>query len=291
MRRLPLLLLLSALPVLAADTLGKTPVKTTAKSDVQVQLTDQAGATLLNIQSNNSSTGAGGGAQVLIGNVQTSAPTYVSGNLGMPWVGTNGSLHVTIDSGAGSSSNLTQINGVAISATNAMPSQLTDGTSVYVGTKTGQLPSALGQSTKSGSVSVALASDQGTLAVSQGAPTGATNAFGSTVNISSGATSTLTCASSLSATTPVKLYRVRVAGGASARCVVRYNNNASMTNWLTLMTSTIKPTDESVLPAGFVGLTTGSTGTQAIEASCTNFDAVAQDFSCDVSYCIGATGC
>lgn len=277
----------------AADTLtaGKTQVRTGSKSDVQAQITDQGGTTLLNVQGNNSAPGAGGGAEVLIGNVQTSAPSYTSGNLGLPWLDTSGRQYVTTDGAATLRNNLVQINGAAPSATNPMPSQLTDGTTAYVSAKTGQLPSALGQSTKAGSVSITIASDQGTLPVSQGAPTGAANAMGTQTNIASAGTTAIACATGLTASTPMKLYRVRVSGAAMARCVIRYNNNGAFTNWVNLMTSPSKPTDEATLPAGFVGLTTGATGTQAIEANCTNFDAAAQDFNCDVSYCIAASGC
>lgn len=278
---------------LAADTLAgsKQQVRTGSKNDVQTQITDQAGTTLLNVQTNNTAPGAGGAAQVLEGNVQSTAPTYSSGNFGMPWIDLSGRQYVATDAATTLRTNFVQIAGAAPSATNPMPSQLTDGAASYVGAKTGQLPAALGQTTKSGSISMTLASDQGTLPVSQGAPTGAANAFGTQTNIASAGTAAIACASALTVSTPMKLYRVRVSGAAMGRCVIRYNNNGSFTNWLNLMTSPAKPTDEAVLPAGFVGLTTGSTGTQAIEANCTNFDAAAQDFNVDCSYCISASGC
>lgn len=253
-RKILLVVALFSTSAFAADSLtgSKTQVKTGAKTDVQAQQSGADGVTLANVQGNNSAPGAGGGEQVLSGNVQTSAPSYTTGNFGMPWLDLAGRMHLIDDL---------------------------------------QLPAALGQQTMSGSVSVAIASNQSTIPVSQGAPSGAANAMGTQTSIASAGTTAIACVSSLTVSTPIKLYRIRVSGAAMARCVIRYNNNGVFTNWVNLMTSPAKPTDEAQPPAGFVGLTTGSTGTQAIEANCTNFDAAAQDFNCDVSYCIAASGC
>jgi hypothetical protein len=254
LKRLAILSLMFAVPAFAADQLtgAKQQIKTGSKSDVQAQQSGADGNTIANVQSNNSTPGSGGGEQVLSGNVSTAAPSYTSGNFAMPWLDLAGRMHIVDDL---------------------------------------QLPASLGQQTAANSVSVVLASNQPTLPVAQGAPTGAANAMGTQTSIASSGTTAIACATGLTVSTPMKLYRVRVSGAAMARCVVRYNNNGSFTNWVNLMTSPAKPTDEATLPAGFVGLTTGSTGTQAIEANCTNFDAAAQDFNCDVSYCIAASGC
>lgn len=56
---------------------------------------------------------------------------------------------------------------ISTAVNNPMWVELTDGTTGYVGAKTGQFPSNLGQQVKASSLSVTLASDQGALAVSQ----------------------------------------------------------------------------------------------------------------------------
>lgn len=290
---LPIVLLLPGV-AFGADTLSsaETQVRTGAKTDVQAQPSGADGSTLANVLANNTAPGGAGtgGVQILLGNVQTSAPTYASGNIAMPWLDTAGRQLVATN-GTSLSANLAQVNGATFSATNPLFSQLTDGTTVYVGTKTGQLPSALGQTTMAGSVSVAIASNQSTIAVSAGAPSGAAAARGTPTNIASAGTTTLTCVGSLTTSTPTKLYRVIVTGAAMARCTVRYNNNGTMTNFGDVMVSPTAPTAEFKCEPGFCGLTTGTTGTQAYEASCNNFDAAAQDYACSVQYCISASGC
>lgn len=293
MKRVIVLAMLALAPSLAfaADTVGKVSVRTQTKSDVQAQQTGADGATLEQVSANNTAQSAGG-SWVLPAIVQSALPTYsVNGNLVGVTVDGSGRLYVTIDSTVTVQTNVKQINGAAPSATNPFPSQLTDGAASYVGAKTGQLPSSLGQTTKSGSVSMTLASDQGALSVTPGAPTGATTSRGTAVNIASSGTSTITCAGSLTISVPVKLYQVEITGAAQGRCTLRYNNNGATTNWFDAVTSAAAPTVVAPCPAGFCSITAGATGTQAIEASCTNFDAAAQDFQCSVQYCSSASGC
>jgi hypothetical protein len=293
MKKIISLALLALLPTVAfaADTVGKVSVRTATKSDVQTQQSGADGATLEQVSANNTAQAAGG-SWVLPAIVQSALPTYsTNGNLVGLTVDASGRLYVTIDSTVTVQSNIKQINGAAPSATNPFAAQLTDGTASYVGAKTGQLPTALGQQTKAASVSMTLASDQGTLPVSQGAPTGAATARGTPVNIASAGTSTLTCVGSLTVSTPLKLYQVEIAGAAQGRCTLRYNNNGATTSWFDVVTSPAQSTIVAPCPAGFCGITAGTTGTQAIEASCTNFDAAAQDFSCSVQYCSAASGC
>lgn len=286
-----LVLVFAAGSAFAADTVGKTSVRTATKSDVQAQISGADGSTLGQVSANNTAQSTGG-FWALPAIVQSALPTYsVNGNLVGLTVDGSGRLYVTIDSTVTVQSNIKQINGAAPSATNPFPAQLTDGSASYVGTKTGQLPSALGQTTKSGSVSVTLASDQGTLSTSQGAPTGAATADGTGVSIASGATSTLTCVGSLTASTPVKLYQIVIAGVAQSRCTVRYNNNGTTTSWFDVVTTPANGMAVVPCPAGFCSVTAGATGTQAIEASCTNNDAYTQTFSCSAQYCNAASGC
>lgn len=275
----------------AADTLGKTPVKTNAKTDVQVELVDQAGSTLANIQGNNTAAGAGGNVGVLFGNVQSSAPTYSSGNYAMPWIDTAGRQYVTTDAATNLNINIVKIGGSTQSATAPLFTQLTDGTTAYVGVKTGQLPTALGQTTMAASLSVAIASNQSTIPVSQGAPTGATSSRGTAASIASTATGVVTCATGLTVSVPVKLYQVTVTSQSPARCTIRYNNNTAFTNFMDLMNSAATPTVWQPCPAGFCSITAGASGTQAIEANCTNLDTITNDFQCSVQYCNSASGC
>lgn len=239
-----------------------------------------------------------------------------------------GSLSVAVASNQSAlPTNITQVNGAALSATNPVFSQLTDGAAVYVGTKTGQLPTALGQQTMAASVGVVIASNQSTLPfndaqiagtttdvntgnasagtqrvviasnqptipVTQGVLSGMSDSLGTTVNIGSGATSTVVCKGTLTVSQPLKLLRARVSGAAMARCTLEYNDNATLTKWASLVTSPATPWAEFACPYGSCALTTSATATtQQIEAVCTNFDSVAQDFTCDVSYCQAASGC
>lgn len=223
--------------------------------------------------------------------------------------------------------NIVQIGGATQSATNPLFSELTDGTTAYVGAKTGQFPSALGQQTMAASTGVVIASNQSTLSfnnaqvvgtttdvntgnasagtqrvvlasnqptvpVTQGVLSGMSDALGTTVNIAAAGTSTITCKGSLAVSQPLKLLRARISGAAMARCTLEYNDNSTLTKWASLVTSPATPWAEFACPYGACALTTSATVTiQQIEAVCTNFDSVAQDFTCDVSYCQSAAGC
>lgn len=203
-----------------------------------------------------------------------------------------GSVSVAIASNQSTlPANIAQVNGSTLASSNPLFDQLSDGTSTYVAAKTGQFPSALGQGLSAASLSVVLASDY-SLPVTTGAPTGANNGISSATNIASAGTTAVVCKSGLSASTPLKIYRVRVSGAALARCTIRYNDNGTFTNFSSLMTSAVTPTAEVNFPGGFAKLTTSATATtQQIEANCNNFDAAAQDFWCDTSYCQASSGC
>jgi hypothetical protein len=288
---LALLFCLLPATAFAADSAGKMPVKTNSKTDVQVQITDQAGSTLLNVQGNNTVVGAGGSAMVLPALVNTGTPSLTNGNAAALTVDGSGNLLVKLSAAGTTATNITQVNGVALSATNPLFTQLTDGTAVYVGAKAGQLPTTIGQTTKASSLSVTLASDQGSLAVSQGAPTGATSNRATPVNIAAAGSSVITCKGTLSTTTPVKLYQAHITSQSAVRCTLQYNNNASVTTFGDAMTSVGSPTATFSCPAGFCAVTSGASGTQALEANCTNLDTVANDVVCDVQYCNAASGC
>lgn len=260
-----LALLMCAAPSHAADTLGKMSVRTAAKTDVQTQLAGQDGATLGAIVANNTAQ-AGGGQWVLPAIVQSSLPTYsTNGNLVGLTVDASGRLYVTIDSTSVSGTNLKQVNGTTVDVNTGNAS--------------------------AGTQRVVLASNQPTVPVSFGAASGAATVRAAPVNVASAGTSTITCKGSLTVSTPTKAYRVRATGAAMARCLFRYTDNVTSTNYGDLMLSAAKPQDEITFPTGFAGQTTGTTGTQAWELSCTNFDSAAADIGCDISYCVAASGC
>jgi hypothetical protein len=278
----------------AADSLpaAKTPVRTLNKNDVQTQITDQGGSTLLNVQAQNTSPGAGGGAHVLPAVAQSSLPTLTAGNLSGLTVDTSGRIYVTTDSGANLNTNLAQVSGASISASNPVPSRLSDGTVFYKGASSLQFPTSIGQTNSAGSLSVTIASDQSSVATKNAAPSGASFNRATPVNIASAGTTAIVCKGSLAASQTLAVYRVRVTGAALARCVVRYNDNGSFTNFGDVITSAASPNGEIQFPAGFAKLTTSATPTtQQIEANCTNFDTSAQDFGCDVNWCQSAAGC
>src|SRR6266852_4546003 len=249
-----LLALMFAFNAHGADSLtgAKQQIRTGSKTDVQAQLADQGGVTLLNILTNN--TADPGGAKVIMGKVFATAPTYTAGMVAMPWVGTDGRLQVQSNSS--------------------------------------QLPAALGQTTMGGSTSVAIASDQSPVSVKSGTSSGFATALGTQTTIASGATTAISCASALTVSTPTKLYRIRASGAALARCTARYNNNGVFTNFGILMTSSAKPSDEIQFPNTVpAAVTTGSTGAQQWEINCNNFDILANDWNVDCSYCVSASGC
>lgn len=269
MKRLALCLaLLSASPALAADSVGKTAVRTVAKTDAQVQKSGADGTTLNQTSPNNTAQGGAGtgGDFVLPAIVQSSLPTYsTNGNLVGLTVDASGRLYVVTDSTVTTATNVKQVNGTTVD------------------TNTGNA--------SAGTQRVVLASNQPTVPVSQGAPSGAATNRATPVSIASAGTTAITCVGSLTVSQPVKVYSVTITGAAMARCTVRYNNNTTMTNFADVVTSPATPTVQWSCPAGFCAVTAGASGTQAVEINCTNFDAAAQDFGCAVSYCSAASGC
>lgn len=278
----------------AVDTLGVTPVKTPTKSSVQSQMSGADGATLGQVSSNNTAqAGAGtGGMFTLPALVQSTLPTYsTNGNMVALTVDGSGRLYITTDAATNLGTNIAQVNGATPSATNPLFDRLTDGTTAYVAAKTGQFPTSLGQTTKSGSLSVTLASDQGALSVSTGVPTGATSNRATPVNIASAATSTIVCKSGLAVSQPLKIYRAAITAAAQVRCTLQYNDNGTITKFGDAVTSPGLPSVEKLFN-GFANVTTSATATiQQVEAVCTNFDSFAEDVGCDVSYCQSASGC
>lgn len=279
MRLLAALSLLVAGTVLAADTLGKTQVRTGLKNDLQAQLTDQGGTTLANIQANNTAPGAGGGLQVLVGNVQTTAPTYTAGNIAMPWIDTSGRLQiVTTPSGSSEQNvNLNQVLGSTISAANPVFVQMTNGTTAYTG-------GIQGNQTMANSFPVTMAFNQ--------APAGATFNRGSVLTINGGASGAVVCKAGLAVSQTTKPYLIVVSGMAAARCTLRYNDNGSFTNFADVFTSVNAPTQSWSPPPNFASLTTSATvTTQQYEANCSNIDVTNTDFECSIAYCQAASGC
>lgn len=285
MKRLSIALIFIATAALAADTVGKQAVRTVTKSDFQTQLTDQAGTTLANIQSNNSAAGAGGGLQVLSGNVQSSAPSYSAGNFAMPWLDTSGRLQVIATPAAATTQtvNLQQVLGSTISATNPAFVQISNGTTAYTS----------GQATMANSFPVVIASNQAAIPVTQGVPTGFAYNRGTPTSIAGGGTTVaLVCKTGLAISQPTKPYQVVVTGNAAARCTLQFNDNATLTKFADVNISVATPTQTWTPPVGFIGLTTsGTVTTLQYEASCTNIDTTTTDFGCDIVYCQAASGC
>lgn len=282
------LLLLLGSSANAADTLGKTSVRTQTKTDVQAQVAGADGATVEQVSANNTAQSTGG-LWALPAIVQSSLPTYsTNGNLVGLTVDASGRLYVVQDSTVTSSVNLKQVGGTAFALGNTTMSASLP---VTIASNQTAWPAGLGSAVSASSFPVVIASDQASIATKPGAPTGATTNRGTATNIASSSTATVTCVGSLTASTPLKLYQVQMTGAALGRCTIRYNNNGATTSWFDLVVSPNSPTAISPCPAGFCSITSGASGTQAIEASCTNFDAAAQDFECSVQYCSAASGC
>lgn len=281
-----------AAPADAADTFGKTVVKTAGAADVQAQITGSDGSSLAQVAASNGAA-AGNGLFVLGAVYNSSLPSNTSGRAVALQTDINGRLIVTQDASAGLlSMNLQKVLGATLAANNPVFTQLSDGAAVYVGAKTGQLPSALGQNTMANSLTVAIASNQSTLAVTSGAPSGSSFNNPAVTNIAAAGTSAIVCKSGLAVSQPTKPLQYVISAPGAVRCQLRYNDNSSMTNFASVVTTPGAPTVIWVPPSGIVGLTTSSTSTtQQYEANCTNFDAVAEDVSCAVVYCQSAAGC
>lgn len=290
--RIVLALTLALAPsyALAADTLGKTTVRTGSATDLNAVVTGGDG-TAAQVAATNGAA-AGNGLFVLGGLVQTSIPTLTNGRSSALSLDAGGRVYVVTDSAVNLRSNITQIAGAAPSATNPLWTVLSDGAAAYTGTKTGQLPSALGQTTMSGSVSVAIASNQSTLNVSQGAPTGSGSARVAPTNIASAGSSTIVLKSSVGASLTTKPYQIVIASAAAVMCKLQYNDNATITPLTDVITSPANATVVWTPPPSMVSITTSSTATtQQYEAVCTNFDSAAQDVHASIVYCASASGC
>ncbi len=293
MRRL--LLALTLLPLFtgsayAADVFGKEPVRTVAIGDVTVELAGADGSSVVQIAASNGAA-AGNGLYVLGGVYLSSIPTLTTGRSAAITLDVGGRALVAT-SGNSLSSNLAQVNGSTLSATNPVFSQLTDGASVYVGAKTSQLPSTLGQTTMASSLPVTIASNQSTLNVTQGAPTGSTWNKATVSNIAAAGTTAIVCKSGIAVSQPTKPLQYVISAPGAVRCQLRYNDNGSFTNFTDVVVTPGAATVSWSPPSGIVGLTTSATSTtQQYEANCTNFDAVAQDIGCTVVYCSAASGC
>jgi hypothetical protein len=261
MKRIVLVIaaLLAPSVAFAADTIGKQPTK----------LYGADGTTVSQISVNNTApAGGSAGAQLnLPAIVQSALPTYsTNGNFVGLTVDASGRLYVTIDSTVTVSTNVKQINGTTAD------------------TNTGNA--------SAGTQRVVIASNQPTLAVTQGAPSGIGFNRAAPVNIAAAGTTAIVCKSGLAVSQPTKVYQITITGGAAARCTLRFNDNATMTNFADVETSAANPTVVWTPPSGFIGLTTSSTVTTLqYEANCNNFDAAAQDIGCAIAYCQAASGC
>lgn len=298
------LLFVAVLPIVegpahATDIYGRQPVRTVNASDVQTQITGADGSSLAQVAASNGA--AAGNGLFVLGAVYTAAlPTNTTGRAVSLQTDINGRLLVTQDASAGALlENLTKVGGssIALGSTTSSASL-----PVVIASDQANVPAnikqvngstlSLGQTTKSASLPVALASDTGTLAVTQGAPTGSSFNNPSVTNIAAAGTSAIVCKSGLAISQPTKPLMFTISAPGAVRCQLRFNDNSSMTNFASVVTSPGYPTVAWTPPSGVVGLTTSSTVTTLqYEANCTNFDSVAQDVSCSVVYCQAASGC
>lgn len=264
---LALLSVYLALPstALAADVFGKQPVKTVAIGDVTIELAGGDGSTVAQVAASNGAA-AGNGLFVLAGVANSTLPSLTAGRAAGASIDLGGRMYVTGDASMTALlANITKVSGSTLS---------------------------LGQTTMSASLPVVLASNQSTLAVTSGAPSGSGFLRNAATNIGSGASSTIVCKSGLSVSQPTKPLQYIITSGGAVRCTLQFNDNATLTKFADVATA---PGDMTVVwtpPSGVVGLTTSSTVTTLqYEAACTNFDSVAQDVYCSVSYCQSASGC
>ena len=277
--------------VLAADTTAKTPVYTKSATDVQSQPIGADGSTKPNIQGNNTAPGTGGGMQVLTLDTESSAPTCTAGRFCMPWGDTAGRLHIVSDLNL--SMNIVQIGGATQSATNPLFVQLTDGTTAYIGAKTGQLPSSLGPQATGSSLSVVPATGS-VFSTSPSSPTGVFFGTSSTSSLSGTSTVTPVCKGSLAVSTVTKIEAISVTSFNNARCICQYNDNGTKTVIAHLATSPAAPTSAITFPTAKPNLTTSATSTtQQVECACTGSDANqgASDVTCTVAGCQANSGC
>lgn len=293
------LLALVASDAQAADTFGKTPVKTSAASDVQAQISGSDGVSLAQVAAANGAA-AGNGLFVLGAVYNSSLPSFTSGRSVALQTDVNGRLIITQDASAGKlAMNLAQVGGSAITLGSAVGSSSLP---VVIASDQGNLPGnlkqvngssiSLGQTTMSASLPVTLASNQSNVNVSLGAPSGSSFVRNAATNIAAGSTATIVCKSSIAVSTPTKPLQWTITSAGAVRCVHQYNDNASLTKFTDVATSPANMTVIWTPPTGIVGLTTSSTSTtQQYESVCTNFDSTAQDVYCDLIFCSSATGC
>jgi hypothetical protein len=251
---------------LAADTYGKQPVKTTTIGDVTVLLADSGAVNVAQIASSNGA--AAGNGLFVLGAVYNSAlPTNTSGRSVALQTDINGRLIITQDASAAKLfTNVAQVNGTTAD------------------TNTGNA--------SAGTLRVVLASNQPTLGVTAGAPTGAGFNAAAATNIAASGSSTIVCKSGLAVSQPTKPIYWQITSAGAVRCTLQFNDNSTLTKFTNIavapgaMTQTYSPN------YGTVGLTTSSTVTTLqYEANCTNFDSTAQDVYCSLVYCQAASGC
>lgn len=270
----------------AGDTLAGTPVYTKNATALQAQPVGADGVTKPNIQGNNTAPGSGGGTQVLTLDSESAAPTCTAGRFCMPWGDLGGRLHIISDLNL--PMNITQISGAVPSATNPLWLVLSDGAAAYTGAKTGQLPSALDGS---GFLKV---HEQGTVPVTMGSPSGVFFGTSTATSLTGTATATPVCKSALAVSTITKIETISVTSFNSARCICRYNDNASLTVIGNLATSPSDPTATLLFTSSKPNLTTSATATtQQVECACTGADANqgASDVTCTVTGCQANSGC
>lgn len=168
-------------------------------------------------------------------------------------------------------------------------SQYVLGTNLRISASGGSIE-AVGQQTMAVSIPVVIASNQSTLPVSQGAPTGIATFVSAASNIAANnGTATLTGTGTLTAAQPFEAFRVRITAPVSYwQCKIQYMNNVTPTvlGYVTNQNSEVKPTK-----GAWRVTSVGGSGTQALQAVCNNLDTLnAQDFIVESDYCQGA-GC
>lgn len=129
----------------------------------------------------------------MVGGTAPAGRMAVGTESGTTWYG-NDSDHpfycATPSGGSGGTIDLTKLNGITVSVTNAVPTQLSDGSAAYTGAKTGQLPTALDGSGYLKVHEQGTATVSGTVTVTDGA--GALNVIVDSSALPSGATTEAT---------------------------------------------------------------------------------------------------
>ncbi len=159
-------------PVFTELTDGTHTASISAANALKVDgsaVTQPVSGTVAATQSGNWSTrtqdGAGTAVTSTLIVAKQSLDVNVANTTAIPVTTTPGTLDFGASAAAGRVAALIGNASGANSATNPVLNQLTDGTTAYVGTKTGQLPTTLGQTTMAASTSVTIASNQSSVPV------------------------------------------------------------------------------------------------------------------------------